>query len=219
MIALVRYTLSTVLLSQRYLPPVLVFLAGLLVFTGADDNGPLLPDYAVGTAGVFICGIWLTVVTINAPDPVQRSITVVNGGGSGRVLAASVWVAALWCAFIGVIGLLYPLTVGHHPVDPAVLVLGALAELTSACTGIALGLLCSRLVVRRTGISILAALAAVLLFVLVPGVPPVHPVFQLLAAARPASAILWQVVLFSLVSVALLAASTMCTRFVADRRD
>jgi hypothetical protein len=218
-IALVRYTLSTVLLSQRYLPPVLVFLAALWSFTGADDNGPLPPDYAVGTAAVFICGIWLTVVTVNAADPVQRSITVVNAGGSGRVLAASVWVSGMWCAAIAVVGLLYPLTVGRHPIGPAVLVLGALAELTSACTGMALGLLCSRLVARRTGYSVLGALAAVLLFVLVPGVPPVHPVFQLLAGTRPPTSILLPVAAFCLVSVVLLAASALLTRFVAQRRD
>jgi hypothetical protein len=182
-IALIRHTLSTVLLSQRYLPPVLVFLAALFIFTG------------------------------------QRSITVVNAGGSGRVLAASVWVSGVWCAAIAVVGLLYPLLVGHHPVGPAVLVLGVLAELTSACTGMALGLLCSRLVIRRTGWSILGALAAVLLFVLVPGVPPVHPVFRMLAGTRPPPSILLPVAAFGLVSIVLLAGATLLTGFVAQRRD
>jgi hypothetical protein len=173
-IALFRYTLSTVLLSQRFLPPVLVFLAFEFVFTGADDTGPLPPDYAVGTAAVFVCGLWLTVVTVNAADPVQRAITVVKAGGAARVLAASVWVAGAWCTLIALFGLLYPLVVGTHPIGPAVLV---------------------------------------------PGVPPVHPVFQMLAGTRPPDQLLLPVAAFGLVSVVLLACATLLTRFVAQRRD
>lgn len=218
MIALVRYTLSTVLLSQRYLPPVLLFLAILAVFTSRDD-GSLVPVYALCSAAVFVCGTWLTVATVNTEDPVRRSITVVNAGGTGRVLVASVWVAFGWCALIVVIGLLYPLTSGHHPVGPAVFALGAAAELTGGCTGVAVGLLCSRLVIRRTGYSVLAALGAILLLLLVPGLPPVNPVFHLLAGHRSAGSLLAPVLAFGAVSVVLVTASTAVTRFVTLRRD
>jgi hypothetical protein len=218
MTALVRYTLSTVVASQRYLPPLLLFLAVLAVFTAADD-GPLTPVYAISGAAVFVCGTWLTIAVVNAEDPVQRSITVVNAGGSGRVLVASVWVAFGWCVLLAAAGLLYPLATGHHQVTPAVLALGAAGELTGACTGIAVGLLCSRLVIRRTGWSALAAVAAIMVFLLVPHVPPVHPVFRLLAGDHAPAALLLPVFGLGIVSVALVAGATVLTRVVALRRD
>lgn len=218
MIALVRYTLANVVLSQRYLPPVLLFLVVLVVFTGAD-SGPLLPVYAVSAGAVFVCGTWLTIVTINAEDPTQRAVTVVNAGGSGRVLVASVWVAFAWCVFLGVVGLLYPLVTGHHRAVPAVFALGAVGELTGACTGMAVGLLCSRIVLRRTGVAVLAALAGIFAFLLVPGLPPVRSVFLLLAARRLGSTVLAPAVGFAAVAVALLVGSSVLTRFVARRRD
>lgn len=218
MIALFRYTLANVVLSQRYLPPMLVFLVVLVVFTGAD-SGPLLPVYAVSAAAVFVCGTWLTVVTVNAEDPTQRAVTVVNAGGSGRVLVASVWVAFAWCVFLGVIGLFYPLLTGHHQVVPAEFGLGAVAELTSACTGMAVGLMCSRIVLRRAGVAVLAALTGIFAFLLVPGLPPVRSEFLLLAGGRPASAVLAPSVGFAAVAVVLLVGSSVLTRFVARRRD
>lgn len=218
MIALVRYSLANVVLSQRYLPPVLLFFVVLVVFTGAD-SGPLLPVYAVSAGAVFVCGTWLTVVTVNAEDPTQRAVTVVNAGGSGRVLVASVWVAFVWCVFLGVVGLLYPLVTGHHQAVPAQFALGSVAELASACTGMAVGLLCSRVVVRRAGVAVLSALAGIFAFLLVPGLPPVRSVFLLLAGDQPASTGLLPAVGFAVVGVALLAGATVLTRFVARRKD
>jgi hypothetical protein len=216
--ALVRYTLATVVQSQRYLPPVLLFIAILAIFT-SKDNGSLVPVYALCSAAVFVCGTWLTVATVNTEDPTQRSITVVNAGGQGRVLVASVWVAFAWCALIVVIGLLYPLTSGHHPVAPSILLLGALAELTGGCTGVAVGLLCSRLVIRRAGYAAIVALFATFLFLLVPNLPPVNPVFHLLAGNRSAGSLLLPVLGFGAVSVLLVAVSTVVTRYVVSRRD
>jgi hypothetical protein len=217
-IALVRYTLANVVLSQRYLPPVLLFFVVLVVFTGAD-SGPLPPVYAVSAGAVFACGTWLTIVTVNAEDPTRRAVTVVSAGGSGRVLAASVWVAFVWCVCLGVVGLLYPLAVGHHRAVPAAFALGSVAELTGACTGIAVGLLCSRIVLRRAGVAVLAALAAIFAFLLVPGLPPVRSVFLLLAGGRPASAVLAPAIGFAAVAVVLLVGSSVLTRFVARRKD
>lgn len=218
MTALVRYTLANVVLSQRYLPPVLLFFVVLVVFTGAD-SGPLLPVYAVSAGAVFVCGTWLTVVTVNAEDPTQRSVTVVNAGGSGRVLVASVWVALAWCACLGVVGLGYPLLTGHHHPVPAQFVLGSVAELTGACTGVAVGLLCSRIVLRRAGVAVLAALAGIFAFLLVPGLPPVRSVFLLLANGKSASAALGPSVGFAAVAVLLLVGSSVLSRYVARRRD
>jgi hypothetical protein len=55
--------------------------------------------------------------------------------------------------------LVVPLLIGTHTIDAADLALGIEAGLTGACTGIAIGLLCSRLVIRRQGYALIAALA------------------------------------------------------------
>ncbi len=75
---------------------------------------------------------------------------------------------------ISLLGLLYPLTTGHHPMSVAVLLVGLLAELTGALTGMAVGLLCSRLVIRRTGWSVVTGLLATFVLLLVPGMPPMN---------------------------------------------
>jgi hypothetical protein len=216
--SLVRYTLATVLLSQRYLPPLLLFVGMMAVFTSNDD-GSLLPVYAFSAAAVFICGTWLTIATVNAEDPVQRSITIVNTGGVGRVLAADLCVALAGCTLISVVGLLYPLTTGRHVLSPAALLVGLLAELTGGLCGMAVGLLCSRPVIRRAGWSMATALLATFALLLIPGMPPMNRVFRLMTNELHPAAVLAKVIVFCVVSVVLVIASAAVTRFVAIRRD
>lgn len=218
MFSLVRYTLSTVLLSQRYLPPVLLFIGLMAVFTSNDD-GSLLPVYAFSAAAVFLCGTWLTIVTVNAEDPVQRSITIVNTGGVGRVLVADLCVAFAGCVVISVLGLLYPLTTGHHVLSPAALVVGLLAEVTGGCSGMAVGLLCARPVIRRAGWSMATAVLAAFALLLIPGMPPMNRVFRLMTDELHPAAVLVQVIAFCVLSVALVIGSAAVARFVAVRRD
>jgi hypothetical protein len=216
--ALVRYTAASVLHSQRWLPPALLFLAALAVFIG-NDPGSLVPVYAVTSAAVFVCGTWWTVAVVDAEDPGQRAITSVNAGGGGRVLVASVWVALAGCGVLSVVGLLFPLPGGGHPLSAAVFVLGVLAELTGGCTGVALGLVCSRLVFRRAGHTVLAAVSGVLLFVLVPWLPPIHPMFLLLASGTAPGGLLWAVAGYLAVSLVLLCLATMLAHAVSSRHD
>ncbi|MCP2163682.1 hypothetical protein [Goodfellowiella coeruleoviolacea] len=218
MIALVRYALATLLHSQRYLPPTLLFVAGLAVFAGSD-NGPLAPVYAICAGALFVCATWVTVALVNVEDPVLRAITVVNAGRSGRVLAATVLAALACCLVLAVVGLGYPLVTGRHPVTPVALLLGAEAQLTAACTGVAVGLVCSRLVIGRPGYSLVAALALVLFLLLARGVPPVNPLVRLLTEERAAEDVVGPVTGYAAAAVVLLLASTALTRFVAARRD
>lgn len=218
MIALIRYALATLLHSQRYLPPTLLFVAGLAVF-GGSDNGPLVPVYAICAGALFVCGTWLTVALVNVEDPVLRSVTVVNAGRSGRVLAATVCGALAGCLVLAVVGLGYPLVTGQHPVTPVALLLGVEAQLTAACTGVAVGLLCSRLVIGRPGYSLVVALALVLVLLLARGVPPVNTLVRLLSEERAPEAMVAPATGYLAVAVALLLASAALTQFVAVRRD
>lgn len=218
MIPLIRYTLANMLLSQRYLPPVLLFVVLLAVFT-SNDNGPLMPLYAFCSAAVFVCGTWLTIATVNAEDPTQRSITVVNAGGQGRVLVAAACVAFTGCVALSLLGLVYPVVTGRHAEGVAVLLLGLVAELTGALTGIAVGLLCSRPVIRRPGWSVVTGLLATLVLLLVPGMPPMNDVFHLMLDENQAGTALPGVLGFAVLSVALAAGGAAVTGYVAQRRD
>ncbi|HEX4723867.1 MAG TPA: hypothetical protein VH333_15230 [Pseudonocardiaceae bacterium] len=218
MTALVRYVLASVVHSQRYLPPYLVFLAVMGILT-SNDAGSLLPIYAVAAGVELMCATWLTIVVANADDPGQRAITVVNAGGSGRVLVATVLVTAAGCVVMTLFGLFFPLTSGRHRLTVPVVAIGTAAMLTAACTGMAIGLLCARPVIRRTGIMVLTAIGAMLVFLLVPGVPPVNPVFHLLAGDQPPAHPVGPMLLFGAIAVLLLAGSTALARFFIVRRD
>jgi hypothetical protein len=91
--ALYRYLLTSVLLSQRYLPPTLLFLAAMAVGT-TSDNGPLESSYAFCVLAMLVCSTWLTVSIVNHEDPTQRT----SAGPLSLLTAASaaILIAALF---------------------------------------------------------------------------------------------------------------------------
>ena len=116
MIALFRYTLVILLHSQRYLPPVLLYLVVTMAFVHGDTDQPALPIFGVLTVATLVLAAWLTVVLIGIEDPVQRAITVVNAGRARSVLVAAVWVVLAWCAVLGALVLAVPLVFGFRGV-------------------------------------------------------------------------------------------------------
>jgi hypothetical protein len=211
--------MTSVLLSQRYLPPTLIFLAALAVGT-TSDNGPLQSSYAFCVLAMLVCTTWLTVSIINHEDPTQRRITLVMIGNSTKVLAMTVAVILTWCVPLIVIGLCYPLITGKHVVTAGILTIGVVAHLTAALVGIAIGLLCSRLVIPRIGIAMLTAAAALLAVLLIRWISPIRALMSLLSNSNrsPADSAL-PLTLLALLSAALLAAALLTTRAIADRRE
>ncbi|MFI5733521.1 hypothetical protein ACIA49_25625 [Kribbella sp. NPDC051587] len=219
MSALYRFLMTSVLLSQRYLPPTLIFLAALAVGT-TSDNGPLQSSYAFCVLAMLVCTTWLTVSIVNHEDPTQRRITLVMIGSSAKVLAMTVAVILTWCVPLIVIGLCYPLITGKHVVTAGILTIGVVAHLTAALVGIAIGLLCSRLVIPRIGIAMLTAAAALLAVLLIRWISPIRALMSLLSNSNrsPANSAL-PLTLLALLSAALLAAALLTTRAIADRRE
>lgn len=218
MIALMRYQLATMLHGQRYLAPVLLFLALLSVFT-INDQGSLSNIYVVCASAVLVCTAWLTITLLNAEDPVHRAITIVNANGSRRVLLAGVQLALLLGLALTAVGTVFPLESGRHPVTGAGLLLGVEAQVVSSCVGVGIGLLCSRLMIRRSGYSLIAALVLVAAVSLIPGLPPVNPMLRLMSDDRPAATLVPAVSGFLLVGVLLLAVTVIATHAVTTRRD
>ncbi|MFG3552697.1 hypothetical protein ACGF7V_35770, partial [Streptomyces sp. NPDC047725] len=95
MIALIRYTFATVLHTQRYLAPLLLFM-GLMGVLTVNGSGPLPPAYASSAGALFVCSTWLTIALMSLDDPPQRAIVVITvGGRSLTVLLAAIGTALL----------------------------------------------------------------------------------------------------------------------------
>ncbi|HET6985558.1 MAG TPA: hypothetical protein VFI00_03045 [Kribbella sp.] len=218
MTALYRYLMASVLLSQRYLPPTLIFLAAMAVGT-TSDNGPLQSSYAFCVLAMLVCTTWLTVSIVNHEDPTQHKITLVMIGSSLRVLAITVTVVLTWCVPLLVVGIVYPIVTGKHVVTAGDLVVGAAAQLGAAMIGIAIGLLCSRLVIPRIGIAMLTAAAAILVVLLLRWISPIRPLMTLLSDGRTASATAVPLTLLTALAAAILTAAVFATRALADRKE
>ena len=173
MIALVRYMFTVLLLSQRYLAPLLLFL-GLVAVLTSSDTGPLAATYAAVAGAMLVCSAWLTMALIGLEDPSHRSIVVVNAGSHLRVLLGTVGAVAVWCLLLTAAGLVLPLMFGGHTPHLADLVVGTEAQLTCAFAGMAIGLVCSRLVFRRQGYALVCALVLLLAALVGKGVSPVN---------------------------------------------
>ncbi|MFD9739797.1 hypothetical protein [Umezawaea sp. NPDC059074] len=161
-IALVRYLAVDVLRSQRYLPPLLLHCAVLgMMFSG--DAGEALFAYAGSCALIYPVAAWFGVVVATTEDPTQRAVTAVTAGGWGRVASAQALLGAVGTVVLAVVATVWPVFTNPHPYTLGVIGLGFAAHLVCGLTGVAVGMLCSRPVIVRTGPSLLAVVAIVAL--------------------------------------------------------
>jgi hypothetical protein len=215
--ALIRYYLAATVHGQRYLGPLLLDLAALSVFT-INDAGPLTGSYVVSSGSLLLTACWLTVTIVNGEDPVRRAITMVAAGGPVRVLAAETGLAVLAGVVLIAVGTIFPIVSGSHTVTSDAVAAGILAQVTTSAVGIAVGLLCSRLVVPRPGYSLIAALVVIVAVPLTPGLPPVHPMLRLMSSAS-GTVPLGPLGLDAAIAVLVLIAGFAVTHRIAIRRD
>ncbi|CAL9603161.1 hypothetical protein SUDANB120_05483 [Streptomyces sp. enrichment culture] len=219
MIALIRYTFATMLHTQRYVAPLLLFM-GLMGVLTANGNGPLPAAYASSAGAMFVCSTWLAMAVVNLDEPPQRAITVVTAGGRPlRVLLAAIGTVLLSCLALMVVGLAFPLWLGDHAVTASDLLLGIEAQLACALTGTAIGVLCSRQVFTRQGHAVVAALALLMGALFPKGLPPVNRLFTLMATTSDAAPLLAPAGAMSALSALLLTAATAATHFTGRRRQ
>ncbi len=218
MIALVRYMFTVLLLSQRYLAPLLLFVGLTAVLTNSDA-GPLTASYAAVAGVMLLSSAWLTMALIGLEDPPHRSIVVVSAGSHRRALLGSVATATVSCLLLTVAGLLLPLVFGSHTVHPADLVLGTEAQLTCAFTGIAIGLVCSRLVFRHQGYALVVALLLLLAVMLGKGVSPVNIMLTNLQQATSSANVLGSTGVLVAAAAVLLVVGTAVTHAVTVRKS
>lgn len=217
MIALVRYMFTVLLLSQRYLAPLLLFL-GLVAVLTSSDTGPLAATYAPVAGSMLLCSVWLTMTLIGLEDQPHRSIVVVSVGSHLRTLLATVGAAAVWCLLLTAAGLMLPLMFGTHTPGLADLELGTEAQLTCAFTGMAIGLTCSRLVFRRQGYALVLALVLLLAVLLGKGISPVNIMLTHLQNASDSADVLVSTAVLLAVTAGILAVAVAVTQTINLRK-
>jgi hypothetical protein len=149
---------------------------------------------------------------------VPPRLLVLDEPWSGLDVSALVVLAC--CLVLDALVLAVPVVFGFTGLTGLDLVAGGEALLTGACAGIAIGLLTSRLVIRRIGFALLAILVLFVLFLVVPWLPPVHPVIFLLAGhASATGGLIASTSAYTAIAVVMLVASVLVTQLVAARRD
>ncbi|EWM11545.1 hypothetical protein [Kutzneria sp. 744] len=182
---MIRYLLADLFKSQRWLPPVFVYLAMTGVLYGGDPGTPL-PPYGVSAMVLFPLAAWLTVVLVNNEDPVQRHVTLAAVGGWRRLLGGLVGAAFVLNGALVLLATLVPAVIHHHPYALSDVALGFTAHVISAVTGIGLGVLCARPLIPTTGWSLVAVVAVSLVLLAVANrLPPVGAMAHLLFDSGP----------------------------------
>ncbi|WP_405642826.1 hypothetical protein [Streptomyces uncialis] len=217
MTALIRYHCSVLLLSQRYLAPVLLFVSLIVVLT-SSDSGPLAATYSSCAGAMLLCSTWLTMTLAGLEDRTHRSVVVVGAGGSLKVLVALVCTALLSCLPLTGVGVVLPLLIGRHDPVAADLLLGALAQLICALTGVAVGLVCSRPVFRRQGYGLVLALALLFTVTLAQGLP-VNLLFTDLLDGKESADLLGDTIVPLTAALVALVVGTAVTQVVTARKD
>ena len=186
MIALLRYLAADSLRSQRWTAPLLGFAVAVAIIA-PSDAAPLLPTMTMSAAALLPAALWLTVVVNHSEDPVQTHITGVTIGSLTRARVAKLGTAYLGCLVLTGLGLGWVLTSTNDRITLGLLGMGVLVHLLCALAGVALGALSSRPVLPRIGWTVLTGVGICLSELLIPGMPPIHPLLVAFGEHPPAN--------------------------------
>lgn len=219
MFALLRYLTADVLRSHRYFPPVFLYLLVSGVFDARGDAGSALNAYGASALVLYPVGAWLAVAVGNAEDDTQRHITATAAGGWTKVIGAVSLLASIGLMPLVLVSTMWPAITAAHRYRLAELGVGFAAQLACGLTGVAVGVLLGRPVLRKIGWSMLAIAAVVVLTYQFGRIPPVGSMIGLLSNTPPTMASAAATVLESLViAIVLVVGVTFGVSEVARRR-
>ena len=143
----------------------------------------------------------------------QEAVTAVTVGSTVRVRLAKLLTAALVCALLAVVSLVWSPVAGN-PCSPRSVLAGAVAHAVTISAGVAFGALLSRPAVNRLAYVVLGGTALLLLELALP-VPPLRQMLGLFGDDHPSHLAVPLAVLAAetaLLSVALVALAIRLTR-------
>ncbi|HEX4222428.1 MAG TPA: hypothetical protein VHZ97_08725 [Pseudonocardiaceae bacterium] len=219
MFALLRYLAADVLRSHRYFPPVFLYLLVAGIFDARGDAGSALNAYGASALVLYPLGAWLAVAVGNAEDDTQRHITATATGGWGRLITAVAILAAIGLIPLTLVSTIWPAITAAHHYGFVELAVGFAAQLACGLTGIAVGVLLGRPVLRKIGWSLLAIAAVVVITFQLGRIPPVGSMIGLLSNNPPTMAVAAATVLESLgIAIVLIVGVILGVSEVARRR-
>ncbi|PJE93939.1 ABC transporter [Streptomyces carminius] len=177
--------------SRRWLPPLLLYAAALLV--GVRGGEPVLDSLGYAAAVLLPVAAWLARACVTGEPPAARWCAAA-AAGPGAVQLASLLGALLVSAALGAAGAVAVAVIGGpHGGDRATAVppvpaagAGLLAVLTCALLGTAVGALCNRPLLRGTGRAVPATVLASVAALVVPWSPANAAVGALVTGSRTA---------------------------------
>ena len=187
--------------SYRFLIPALLYGAVLAVLFGGDP-GALPQPWAASALLLYPVGAVLTHSLAESEDDVARTVTVTAAGGSGPVVAGVALAGAAGVLVLAVLAVLWGLVAAFSTAGPGILLEGLLGHLACGLSGVAVGLVCARPMIRSLGPAVLAGLV----FVVVTGtrswLPPVGTAAAALGSGRGGVGLLGDVLLAAVLVVA-----------------
>lgn len=175
-VALMRYQAALLARSQRWLAPLLLYVAALGI--GVRAGQPLLDSLGYSAAVLLPVTAWIVRLCVAQEPPAARAVTA-SAAGPSRAHRASLLTGlgcalALGAAGAGTVLLISDPVSTHHtvavPLLPAAFA-GLLAILCCALVGAAVGALCARPLLHRDGWSLVATVLGALLALVTDGSP------------------------------------------------
>ncbi|MFI6648829.1 ABC transporter [Streptomyces sp. NPDC050529] len=189
MTALIRYRTALLLRSQRWLAPVLLYVAFLGV--GVRSGQPVLDSLGYTAAGLLPVTAWLVQVCVTQEPPAARTVVAAAVGGQPRAHLSAL-LTALGCAgLLGTAATAVVLLISEpastdHTVRvplPSAGLAGLLATACCVLLGAAVGALCTRPLLHRRGRSIAATVLGALLALVTSGSPAKYAVTGLVTGS------------------------------------
>ncbi|MGA4864784.1 ABC transporter [Streptomyces lavendulocolor] len=186
MTALLRYQTALLLRSQRWLPPILLYAAFLVI--GLRFGEPVLGALAYASAPLLPVTAWLVRTCLDQEPPAARDVAAAAAGRT-RVHLAAILAGALAAAVPGAAAVVAVLA-SARPVAadgraavalPSAALAGLLTAVVCVLLGAAVGALLTRPLVPSRGWSVLAVTAAALLALVTTGSPAHHAVSALVS--------------------------------------
>jgi hypothetical protein len=163
---------------------VLLFLVAEAVLD--TTSGSVLPTYAASATLLLFIATWLTISVLETEDPLQSDITVVTAGSQTLVRASKLLGAFAIVVGLGAAGMIGPPLASSLGVPGSYIAAGAVAHLVTGLTGVALGALCSRPIIQRTGWALFTALIVDFADIVIPYGVPTRQVLVLFNETPPA---------------------------------
>ena len=183
MLSAIRYVGAGCIASHRWFPPAVTY--GLALVATDAAGGPMLPTLATSAAILLPVSAWMTVTTVNFEDPAHSALTAACLGGVVRARVGALLAALVGSLLLVVPSMLLAYASNHSDFGIRAMGVGIVMHFLTAFAGVSVASLCVQPVIRSRGWTAALLLAATTVFLVVPGLPPIRALLQLVDSDQP----------------------------------